>query len=94
VFRVAVSAFKVVSEPDLKGETVREAARVGSDFHVALQTVKPGSTLTFWVYPDSFELYRELEELAHDAGFQVAARPLPFGVPIAGSPNGTRSAAQ
>jgi hypothetical protein len=93
-FRIAVSAFKVIPEADLKTETAQEATRVGSDFHVALQTIKAGSTLTFWVYPDSFELYRQLEELAHDAGFQVAARPLPFGVPIAGSPDGTRSAAQ
>jgi hypothetical protein len=52
------------------------------------------ATLTFWVYPDSFAAYRELQEFAHAEGFDVAARPLPHGVPIAGSPNGSRSSSQ
>lgn len=93
-FRVGVTAFRVNPEPDLKAETIEQAIKVGSEFHIALQTAKPGSTLTFWVYPDSYALYRRLQSISHGAGFTVAARPLPEGVPIAGSPNGTRSAGQ
>ena len=50
--------------------------------------------LTFWVYPDSFKLYRTLQEACHAEGFVVAARPLPEGVLIEGSPYGSKSAGQ
>ena len=52
------------------------------------------TTLTFWVYPDSYTLYRKLQSFAHEQGFPVAGRPLPTGVAISGSPNGTKSASQ
>ena len=91
---VSVTGFKIIPENDLKAETAEEAARLGSNFHQALQSAKPGSTLTFWVYPDSFPMFRQMQAIAHESGFNVAARPIPFGVPISGSPNGSRSAAQ
>ncbi|HVW02427.1 MAG TPA: hypothetical protein VHB77_18880 [Planctomycetaceae bacterium] len=93
-FAVKLTGYKIVPEPELRSEDYDQASRVGSQLHTALISAKPGATLTFWVYPDSYELYRKLQELAHDAGFQVAARPLPMGTPIAGSPDGSRSAGQ
>lgn len=92
--RIAVTHWELQPRPGLRAETAVEAFRGGSAFRRALQTADPDTALTFWVYPDSFELYRKLQEVAHAEGFTVAARPLPFGVAIAGSPEGSRSAGQ
>lgn len=93
-FRVGVSSWELVPEKDAPSESLNEALRRGSRFAIALQAAPENATLTFWVYPDSFGLYRKLQEAAHAEGFIVAARPLPKGVAIAGSPNGSRSAGQ
>lgn len=93
-FRVGVTKWEIESNDDVPSENQEAALQVHSQFFQALNDIGPGSTLTFWVYPDSFELYRSLQKHAHSLGFQVAGRPLPFGVPIAGSPAGTRSAGQ
>lgn len=93
-FRVGVASWELVPERDVPTESVEEALRRGSRFAIALQAAPENATLTFWVYPDSFGLYRKLQEASHAEGFVVAARPLPKGVAIAGSPNGTRSAGQ
>jgi len=94
VFRVSVSAWQLQTTADLKAETLEEALQLGSNFVRTLKAAPPKTTLTMWVYPDSFGLFRELQSVAHANGFNVAARPLPDGVPIAGSPSGTRSAGQ
>lgn len=93
VVRVGVTQWLLSPEPGLDGETADEALQEGSRFLRILRRY-PGATLTFWVYPDSFEAHQKLNAFVRDAGFEVAARPLPDGVPIAGSPNGSRSVAQ
>jgi len=92
--RIGLAEWQIAPEPDLEAETADQALRAGSKFLRAVRAAPRDATLTFWVYPDSFELYRRLKEFAHDEDFTVAARPLPFGVPIAGSPRGSRSAGQ
>ena len=92
--RVALTSFQLDPEPDIREETAEQALRRGSMFDVAIQTAEPGATFTLWVYPDSFPLYRELQNHLHELGFTVAARPLPKGIPIAGSPEGSASAGQ
>lgn len=92
--RASVSQFELSPEADLTGERSDVALRPDSAFRNELRKAEPGSTVTFWVYPDSFVLFRKLQALAHREGFTVAARPLPEGTPIMGSPNGSRSAAQ
>ena len=52
------------------------------------------TTITVWVYPDSFASFRKLKEHLYARGFATAARPLPHGRPITGSPQGSRSRAQ
>jgi hypothetical protein len=93
-FRIGVASWELVPDAGMPSETAEQALRRGSRFVVALQSAPEKASLTFWVYPDSFGLYRQLQEAAHAEGFLVAARPLPEGVPIAGSPHGTRSAGQ
>lgn len=92
--RIGVTQWELEPDPELETETADVAVRTGSSFHLALSAADLKTTLTFWVYPDSFELYHHLQKYAHAHGFTVAARPLPFGVRIAGSPNGTKSAGQ
>lgn len=93
MIRVGVTQWLLVPEPGLEGETPEAALREGSRFLRILRRY-PGATLTFWVYPDSFEAHQTLNTFVREAGFDVAARPLPAGVPIAGSPNGSRSVSQ
>ena len=52
------------------------------------------TTITVWVYPDSFAAFRKLKEHLYVKGFATAARPLTMDRPIAGGPQGSRSAAQ
>jgi hypothetical protein len=88
--------FEVIPEHDLRGETFDVALRPASDFSRAINRLghPAKSTLTLWVYPDGFALYRRLRDHLHARGFLVAARPLPFGIPIRGSPAGSFSAGQ
>jgi multidrug efflux pump subunit AcrA (membrane-fusion protein) len=92
--RVMVSQWEVVPEQDLEAESSDVALQNDSVFRNELRKAEPGSTITFWVYPDSFVLYRQLQSIAHREGFAVAARPMPAGLPIMFSPRGSRSAAQ
>lgn len=52
------------------------------------------TTVTIWVYPDSYNQYLTLENWLHEQGFLVASWPLPANRPISGGPNGMRSSAQ
>lgn len=52
------------------------------------------TTVTVWVYPDSFGQFRKIKEHLYKRGIATAARPLPEGQPISGGPQGSRSAAQ
>ena len=92
--RIAVTEWKLESDDQEPTETAQEAQRRGSRLFLAMQQASPSATLTFWVYPDSFLEFRELQSFAQAHGFRVAGRPIPFGVPIAGSPRGSRSSAQ
>ncbi|REJ95182.1 MAG: hypothetical protein DWQ45_04475 [Planctomycetota bacterium] len=94
VLRIGLSYYEIEPLPGAPTESAEEALAAGSRFREALQLAGASSTLTFWIYPDSFDLHQRLQEYAHSIGFDVAARPLPQGVPIAGSPNGSRSVAQ
>ena len=92
--RIGVSRWTLEPEPDLETESIEQACRQGSMFYNTLSGISPETTLTFWVYEDSFAEYRRLQRLVQEAGFTVAARPLPPGASISGSPRGSKSAAQ
>ena len=77
------------------GEPIDQAFQPASEFARVINRLNPQRTaITFWVYPDGFALYRALSDALHARGFTVAARPLPEGMPIRGSPSGSRSSAQ
>jgi len=77
------------------GEPVDEALQPNSRFQAALADFRPDrTTITIWTYPDTFAEFRRLKRVLYDRGFLTAARPLPFDVPIGGSPQGSKSAAE
>jgi hypothetical protein len=92
---VELDRFILVPVADRLGEPLSEALRDGSEFRGRLRGLNPQhATVTAWVYPDSFDEFRTLKQALFERGFAAAARPLPEGFPIGGSPSGSRSAAQ
>jgi hypothetical protein len=84
----------VPETPD-RGETLEETRARTSNYARAISRLNPGhDTVTMWIYPDGFALYRRLRDDLHARGFLVAARPLPEGTSIKGSPVGSVSAGQ
>ena len=94
VFRISVTEWQLEAERNLPDESAAEALRPGSRFLSALSRAEQGTAITFWVYPDSFGAYTQLKEHSQKMNFLIAGRPLPDGIPIAGSPAGTRSTGQ
>ncbi len=81
-------------EPNL-GQPIAQALGPVSEFRSLIAARKPQSTtVTIWVYPDSFDDFRMLKAELFRLGFLTAARPMPMGAPIAGGPAGHRSAAE
>jgi hypothetical protein len=77
------------------GEPVDLALDEGSEFLQVVSKLRPGrSSITIWTYQDSFASFRRIKKELYRLGFSVAARPLPLGIPISGSPQGSKSAAQ
>ncbi|MCE9554704.1 MAG: hypothetical protein K8T91_15210 [Planctomycetes bacterium] len=77
------------------GEAMEAALTPQSQFNAVLSRFDPKqTTVTLWTYPESFGSFRQLKEELYRRGFATAGRPLPEGMPIGGSPNGTRSSAQ
>lgn len=87
--------FQLIPTSHDLGELVAEALQSRSQFRSALTDVSPErTTVTLWVYPDGFADFQQVKHELTRLGFGVAARPLPEGLLIGGSPNGSRSSAQ
>lgn len=92
---VRLKRWTLVPTSEELGEPIDEALGVKSEFRAVLSERRAaGSTITLWTYPDSFDVFRRLKAELFKAGFPVAARPLPEGFPISGSPEGSKSAAE
>ena len=77
------------------GEPVETAMTENSQLARRLNTLEPGrTTISVWVYPDSYEKYSQLKAFLQKRGFQMASWPLTAGRPISGGPNGFRTSAQ
>jgi hypothetical protein len=78
------------------GETVEEAlASPNSQFRLRLDGRKPAqTTITIWVYPDSFADFRHIKKELYLMGFATAGRPLPENQHIVASNAGSQSAAE
>jgi hypothetical protein len=88
-------AWMIEPVDERRGETEQAALAAGSDFHKVVDALDPKVTaVTFWVYEDSFPLYRRLRDALHERDFMVAGRPLLDGMPIGSSRRGTASRGQ
>jgi hypothetical protein len=94
-FRYGLSEWQVEPMLPVRGETAETALVQGSDFRQLVDGIDPQQTVvTFWVYPDSFALFRRLRDFLYKRDVVVAGRPLPDGVPIASSRRGSVSRGQ
>jgi hypothetical protein len=77
------------------GEPVADAMSKTSFFHGKLEECNPKHyTITFWIYPDSFDEFNRVRKELYELGYSVAARPMPEGRRMGGAPNGSKSNAQ
>jgi hypothetical protein len=82
-----------LSEPH--GKPIDQVLRNSKELDIELAGRVPGTTtITVWVYPDSFAAFRRLKEHLYAKGYATAARPMPMDRPITGGPSGSRSDAQ
>ncbi|MBI3412365.1 MAG: hypothetical protein HY040_28935 [Planctomycetes bacterium] len=94
-FRYGITGWRVETMSDARGETLDAALAANSDFRRVADAIDPNQTVvTFWVYPDSFELFRRLRDFLYEREVEVAGRPLPPRAPIAASRSGTKSRGQ
>ncbi len=94
-FRYGLSAWEVEPITPERGETLEQALRAKSEFRQLVDPLDANLTVvTFWVYPDSFELFRHLRDHLYERGLDIAGRPLPTGAPISASKHGTASRGQ
>lgn len=94
-YRYGMSGWVVEPVTEVRGETLEEALKPASEFRQIADGLDPQyAAVTFWVYPDSFPLYRQLRDYLYDRDLVVAGRPLPEGAPIASSRHGTVSRGQ
>ena len=92
-----ISLVGLIVEPlqEPHGEPVEQMFSGSSVLDIELAGRDPGTTtVTVWVYPDSFAAFRKMKEHLYKKGFATAGRPLPMDHPISGSPQGSRSRAQ
>jgi hypothetical protein len=94
-FSYAVTYWEAVPIESVRGESGDQALLPNSAFRRLVDELDSKQTVvTFWVYPDSFALYRRLRDYLHSRELIVAGRPLSEGMPIAASMRGTVSRGQ
>jgi hypothetical protein len=94
--RVVLELVTYRSTNKSNGTYYKEAiTQSNSDFQRLIQRHRQDIyTMTFWVYPDSFEAYNEVKQFLYSKGYRVAARPLEANDEIKASSRGTKSSAQ
>ncbi|MEO8271248.1 MAG: hypothetical protein ABI557_16115 [Aureliella sp.] len=76
-------------------EPLEQACAPSGRLYMELASRNPSETVvTVWIYPESFDSFRNLKVYLFEQGFLSAARPMPNGLRIGASPSGNRSSAQ
>ena len=92
---VQFDRFSIFPASGLPGVEIEAALQDQSEFRSVLARYVPGkTTVSVWVYPDSYGQYNQVKDWLYEEGFQVACWPLDFGRRISGGPNGFRTSAQ
>jgi hypothetical protein len=94
-YQCTLTGWEVEPVTDPRGESIDAALVPHSEFRQIADALDPQQcTVTFWVYPDSFALFRRLRDYLYERDVIVAGRPLSDGMAIASSKHGTRSRGQ
>ena len=94
-YRYGVAGWEAIPLHNVRGETVEQALKPGSEFRRLMDHIEANQTaVTFWVYSDSYPEYRRLRDFLHGRDIVVAARPMLPGAPIAASRSGSASRGQ
>ncbi len=94
-FRGGLTGTRIEAVDPRRGETLEQAMQPQSEFRQVVDNMDIQQTaVTFWVYPDSFPVYRRLRDYLYDRDAIVAGRPLPEGAFISSSRQGTASRGQ
>jgi hypothetical protein len=94
-FRYGLSEWVLEPLTAQRGEPLETALTPNSAFRRLVDRIDPQITVvTFWVYPDSFELFRRIRDFLYDRDVEVAGRPLTDDAHIAASRQGTASRGQ
>tara|TARA_R110002049_G_scaffold2750_8_gene22278 strand:- start:228379 stop:229431 length:1053 start_codon:yes stop_codon:yes gene_type:complete len=96
-FGTTLQLEQIVMEPlsEPHGEPIEHIKSGQSVLDIELAGLDPATTtVTVWVYPDSFAAFRMMKEHLYAKGFATAGRPLKMDYPITASPRGSRSNAQ
>jgi hypothetical protein len=92
---VELERFELEPSSEVFRESVEESLGPRGRLRSELDAVRSNhTTVTVWVYPESFGQFRKLKELLYREGCLCAARPLPEGMRIGASPHGSSSTAQ
>ena len=92
---IEFTRFVMVPVSDSIGDPVEGALVNGSEFRNWIDLLDPAkTTVSVWVYPDSFIQFNELKQWLYQRGFKTACWPLSENSPISGGPSGYRSTAQ
>src|SRR5260370_12776831 len=90
-FSYGVSEWVVEPVQAVRGEPLPQALAPDSEFRHIIEAGVPQQTVvTFWVYADSFALFRELRDFLYERGLEVAGRPMPDAAAIAANRHGTK----
>jgi len=94
-YSYGVSEWVVEPVKEIRGEPLPNALAPGSEFRRIIEAGVPQQTVvTFWVYADSFAIFRELLDFLYERGLEVAGRPMPDDAAIAANRHGTKSRGQ
>lgn len=94
-FRYGLSQWIIEPVSATRGDTAAALMNPDSEFRRVVDGLSPDSSVvTFWVYPDSFAIYRQLRDYLADRDITVAGRPLPDNYPITCSRHGSLSRGQ
>ena len=92
--RIELDEFRVLPSSSVMRETVDAALKPTSMYRDRLLNFEPGSTVTYWVYPDSFDAYQKLQAEARPLGLKIAARPLNDQEFLTGGRHGRKTMSQ
>lgn len=93
-FSFGVSEWWVEPASRQRGESLAEALAATSEFRQVTEALDGSAVVTFWVYPDSFEVFRKLRDVLYERDVVVAGRPMPPEAQIGATKNGFVSRGQ